>query len=336
MGDSMSTLSLADKNILVIMPTAFGYDQEIKRTLESQGAHVNIIFENIKELSLAYKFVYVYLKPWRSRFIYHYYKKKISAINRKIDYLFVIRGSTLTKDILSLIQEKAAPDCKYIMYQWDSIKNNSSVMPIIGSFDSIATFDIQDAQNLNWKYRPLFFIEHFISEKKSREIDIAYICSVHSQRFQIYKKVKSLCLSQGWSFHHHMFINWVLFLKYKFLDRNPVICEAKSADLSFRSLSLTETYSLYQKSKIALDYTHPGQTGFTMRTIETLGNECKLITNNTLIRDADFFDPNNILVYEGTDVEIPEWFVQTPYRKLDNDVYKKYSLTQWIQDIFEQ
>ena len=85
-----------------------------------------------------------------------------------------------------------------------------------------------------------------------------------------------------------------------------------------------------------MDYTHPGQTGFTMRTIEALGNGCKLITNNPLVKDADFYDPNNILVYEGTDVEIPEWFVQTPYRKPDDAIYRKYSLTQWIADIFEQ
>ena len=100
-----------------------------------------------------------------------------------------------------------------------------------------------------------------------------------------------------------------------------------------KSLSLEETYKIYSRSRIIVDYTHPNQTGFTMRTIEALGNRCKLVTNNQLIKSADFYNPHNVYVYEGTNVEIPLKFINSEYEDVNKKIYNYYSLNGWINTL---
>lgn len=82
-----------------------------------------------------------------------------------------------------------------------------------------------------------------------------------------------------------------------------------------------------------VDYTHPNQTGFTMRTCEAIGNRCKLITNNKRIMDADFYNPNNIYVYDLDNLYIPYSFINNEYEELPEEIFERYSLENWLKDI---
>lgn len=334
--DQLNSGTLAGKHVLLIMPKFFGYDKEVKMNLINQGASVSLIYENMGEVNIAYKFIFAFLKLLRQKVINRYYRKRISEAEHKFDYVLVIRGSTMTDEVLSMIKDRAAENCRFIMYQWDSVENNRAVLPYVHHFDMVGTFDIKDAEKYNWRYLPLFFVDRLTVQNMNRSIDLSFVCTMHSQRFQIYKKLKELTEKKKWVFYHHVYMQRLFYMKYKYLDKNPIVSGTKRKDLSFRSMSLRETYMLYQRSKIVVDYTHPGQTGFTMRTIEAMGNGCKLITNNPLIKQADFYNPNNILVYEGTDVEIPDWFVQSPYEEPEEKIYRKYALTEWLKDILTQ
>ena len=64
--------------------------------------------------------------------------------------------------------------------------------------------------------------------------------------------------------------------------------------MSFKSLSSNEIVSYYDRSNIVLDISHPGQSGLTMRTFETIGAGKKLITTNADIKNYPFYNPENI------------------------------------------
>ena len=86
-------------------------------------------------------------------------------------------------------------------------------------------------------------------------------------------------------------------------------------------------------SNIVVDYTHLSQTGFTMRTCEAIGHRCKLVTNNKLVKEADFYNENNVYIYDVDNFQIPESFINSPYQELSKEIYERYSISNWIKEI---
>ena len=72
-----------------------------------------------------------------------------------------------------------------------------------------------------------------------------------------------------------------------------------------------------------------------MRTIECLGNNCKLVTNNNNLRNENIFNDSNYYIYQGTNVEIPDYLLSKPYTELDNKIYDYYSLDGWLETLLE-
>lgn len=73
---------------------------------------------------------------------------------------------------------------------------------------------------------------------------------------------------------------------------------------------MSEVNDIMSKSNIIVDYTHPQQTGFTMRTCEAIGHRCKLVTNNKNILKADFYIKDDIYVYDEDEFDIPIEFIK--------------------------
>jgi hypothetical protein len=71
-----------------------------------------------------------------------------------------------------------------------------------------------------------------------------------------------------------------------------------------------------------------------MRTIETLGAKKKLITTNADVINYDFFRPENVLVVDRYNPVISKEFIDEPWKEIPEDIYKKYSISSWLNTIF--
>lgn len=329
-------IDLVDKRVLLIVPKYYGYELEIKKVLINKGAKVTLIYENIVGYNLYYRMLYIYFKEKYKTVIYDYYKRGLKQLHgEKIDIVFAIRASSVNCDIISLIKDYCNSDCKFIMYQWDSVANNPEALEVANEFDKVSTFDAFDSEKLNWQYRPLFYINDYVKNVEKKTVDICYLCSWHSKRAQVLRRLKKITSEKNLNFFYNMRAPLILFIKHKYINKNPEYELVNFDEVSFKSISLKESYKWYQRSSIVVDYTHPGQTGLTMRTIECLGNQCKLITNNKLIKDADFYNSHNIYVYDDENITIPEGFINTPYEPIDDSKYYYYSIEGWIESILE-
>ena len=313
------------KSALVIMPRYFGYEEKINEYLKDKNIDADVIFENVDNFNLYYRFIYVYASNLKEKVMERYYEKRINA-QKKYDYVLVIRGESVSKKILRLLRERN-PDAQFILYQWDSIKNNPNVETIAKYFDSCFTFDPVDAQRQGWTYRPLFF-SFGAKRKEKRKYDLTYICSLHSQRVQIYNKLKEVAIDNSLKSFLYLYAPKIVFLKNRYFSHKEDFQGINS--VKYKPLSLEETNSIYSQSNIIVDYAHPGQVGLTMRTIESIGNRCKLVTNNKFIKECDIYNSNNVYIYEGTNLAIPEDFLKKPYQELAEEQYYYYSLDGWI------
>jgi hypothetical protein len=71
-----------------------------------------------------------------------------------------------------------------------------------------------------------------------------------------------------------------------------------------------------------------------MRTLEVLGARRKLITTNATIKDYDFYNENNIFILDRENPVISAEFIKTKYQEVDRDLYLKYSLEYWLNEVF--
>ena len=84
-----------------------------------------------------------------------------------------------------------------------------------------------------------------------------------------------------------------------------------------------------------MDVENAGQHGLTMRSIEMVGLQKKLITTNRDIVNYDFYHPDNILILDRENPVADRNFFEKPYKVLEEEIYRKYSLSSWLTEILQ-
>lgn len=326
-------MDLSDKKIVLICPKFYGYEELIVEELRRRGAIVYLIYENLEWVKVSYRLVYVYLPQYKTKLVKNYYKKELQGILHDLDFFVAIRGSSLRADIMKWIISSVPSYCKFIMYQWDGVRNNEVALEISPYFDRVLTFDKTDALKRNWIYRPLFFVPQYVNHNIEKDIDVLFICALHSKRAHVLNQLKKVAEDTGYNLKAVVNMNKVLYYKYKYINKKDEVIEADNKDLTFKPLSIQESYNLYSRSKAVVDYTNTNQTGYTMRTIESFGNSCKLVTNNALIVESDFYIPDNIHIYDEERLDIPNDFIEMPLKKVQAAIFERYTLKRWVDDI---
>ena len=111
---------------------------------------------------------------------------------------------------------------------------------------------------------------------------------------------------------------------------------AKLSEFKLEKIAAKEMMAVFEKSKCILDSPQGGQTGLTIRTLECLGAKKKMITSNADIKYYDFFDETNVMVFEtGKSLDFESAFFKKPYKDISEDLYKKYSLRNWLKTMLE-
>ena len=58
------------------------------------------------------------------------------------------------------------------------------------------------------------------------------------------------------------------------------------------------------------------------------------ITNKDIV-NYDFYHEDNILVVDRNNFVLDESFIDRPYHMLDENIYKKYALSNWIMEVLK-
>jgi hypothetical protein len=333
----MSIINLRNRNkILFISVSTFNYERAIKTELENKGFEVDLYDERPSN-SIFTKGLIRLKKSWYGYYLKNYYKRIISEIsNKEYDFLFILKGESVP---LFFIEEFKVrfPAAHLIFYTWDSFKNNANPLIFLHLFDKCFTFDHGDAIKYKLIFRPLFYLNQYSALKnikaKRYEFDLLFIGTAHTDRYAISSKVVEICKNYEFSSYAYYYIQGKLvFLfkrlfdkSFKYFDKDKV---------SFRSLSLNQTLSLFSKSNVILDIHHSNQNGLTMRTYEALGAGKKIITTNQEIKRYKFYNISNILVIDRNDVKIDKSFFNSSYMPIEKEIYAAMSLNGWINSIF--
>lgn len=314
------------KNILFLCTDYFDLYKIFQKGIEQySGCEVTtVLYKKFKYKNSKQKihnfFSKVFLKKNLKPFLES--QANIESISKEdyYDYVFVICPEYLHPQHLAFLKTISK---KMIVYYWDGFDHFPKYKESLPYFDAHYSFDPIDVKKYDLKFiTNFYFSEDRCSETKT---DLFFLSSYDS-RFPLIEKIAFLLESQNKKI-----------LIYQHTKDEDVIEKHKKSSIKFikNHIPFEKTTELLKETKIVLDIHKEIQHGLSFRVFEAMGLGKKLITTNADIINYDFYNPNNIFVWEKDTNQIPDYFLNTPYQELPEMIYKKYSLENWVKTIFE-
>lgn len=328
-------IDFKNKKILFISVSFFGYHVTIADKLRNMGAQVDYYDERPSN-SFIVKALIRINRNLLGGYIKRYFRKIIqNSEGNTYDYVFFIKGEVVNSEILSILKEHN-PSAKFILYLYDSIKNNRNANKIYSLFDTVFSFDYQDCLERSFHFLPLFYDDIYgtIHPKQTQILKMLFVGTIHSDRYRILQDIKKGLEKQNCILDFYMYLQGKL-MYYKYFISDSAFRNSKKDDFKYTILNKNELLSRMIDTDVIIDIQHPNQMGLTMRTLESMGASRKLITTNEDIYKYDFYKPENILIVSRSNIRIEKEFLETPYILLEEEVRKKYALSSWIVSIFD-
>lgn len=327
--------SIKGKKILFLSPTFFNYEDKIKNKMEQMGAIVDFYDERSIKNSISRAILKVIPCIFNKKTLKYYESIMSKNINKNYDYILIIKCDMITEKILKEIKRNFK-DSIMCLYLWDSMNNIKGIKNKIKYFDRVFSFDTQDVmENSVIKFRPLFYIDELKNKNIKNnlfEYDICFFGTIHSNRYDIIKKIIKISEKQKIKFYKFCYLqSKFIYYFYKLFKKE--FRGTTKEEFDFNKMSSREIFNIVNKSRIILDIQHPKQKGLTMRTIEMIGMNKKIITTNSEIKKYDFYNENNICIIDLKNIVIPSEFIKKEYIMLSEELYYKYSLESWINDV---
>jgi hypothetical protein len=321
-------------HVLLVSPLTFSYHLYISETLCSMGYAVTW-WDDRAICSTWYKLALRLFPATTVRWSERFFLDRLNQLDTTaISHVLVIKGEGLSRKVVFKIREVLS-SASMGLYLWDSVQNVKGVTNILPAFDSVATFDQQDARDFGWAYRPLFWRN--ISGDKyvpgSTHYDWCFIGTIHSDRHRVIHRLRLRGNQQNRSFVFAYFQSPLILLIRLLGDWT--LWFAPKGTLSTKPMSAAEVAQKVACSRAVLDVEHPLQRGFTMRTIETLLAGKKLVTTNRHIFNSNLYHPSRVYVIRRENPEIPVRFLEQPYVGIPEVLKRYYSCQGWASELIE-
>jgi len=305
----------------------WGFDQHIIKALQDEGikaSHINL--NNFK-----YSYPSVFHKVGNA-FGKIFLQKNIKRIRKQQyvlnqldswdhqDIILVIRPDLLDRKTHELIKSKTN---RYVAYLYDSTKRFPVKHLCNGIFDEIFSFDGKESKNYNFRKisNYIYLPKKELDVKKEYKYAVFIVISKDS-RLKILNAVSKKL--------DYLNMNYKFIVKSskKLKGVNPKI-EVTTKDIGIEAMT-----KLIDDSKIMMDISRTANTGLSFRVFESLAYQKKLITTNRAVKRYEFYNPNNILVINPRNPEISKAFLETSYEPVEDSIYNKYTVQQWVRTVF--
>lgn len=325
---------LENKKVLFLCPLFFNYHKKIMSAMETLGAEVDYFDERPSNTVLSKALLRINRNFVTLQIKRYYEEMSLKIKDKKYDYILICQAEATPKWFLKDVKSMN-PNAKLVLMLWDSIANKINTVEKLDVFDEVFSFDKKDCEQFGLTFRPLFFdveYERIAKEEPTLVYDLFFVGTVHSDRYRILKEVKQQFEKNNLNVFYFMYLP----SKLMYYQRKLFTDEFNGSQIpefSFVGMPSDQLTAKLKQSKAVVDIQHPKQSGLTMRTIEMLGANKKMITTNRDIQNYDFYHPNNICVVDREKVTIPIEFMTTPFVPVDKEIKKRYSISYFVQDL---
>lgn len=225
-----------------------------------------------------------------------------------------------TNPIESLEYIKAInPQIRLIFWYWDPVYRNLNMPNEIS--DSLCekwSFDSNDCQEYKMNYNTTFYLDSIKLPKSELLYDVLFLGQDKGRR---------LFLND----FHNQFLGMGLVPFFYIVNDNTSGWNLIKTKPTVPYVTYLE---LLSKTKAIFDYTQEGQSGLSLRPMESIFFSKKLITNDIAILEQDFYLADNIFVLGVDDSSSLAVFLNTPYKKISKGIVEKYDFSNWLERFF--
>lgn len=223
-------------------------------------------------------------------------------------------------DIAKYIRAKA-PNSRLIIYYYNIIKRVELLRKIKKIDCEIWSFDRNDCGKYNLFYNPQFYF-HKLGFLNDNLRDFDY----KSDIFFVGKDKKRLTQLKRLDVQ---FRNEGIRTKFIVVGDRKERYTSEQKDYLSNSISYAECVEYVKNTKCVLDIVQKGQKGMTLRIVEAMFFNKKLITNNDDILYMDFYNSQNIYVL-GHDTRSIKNFIFNKPAQWPKKIIRKYSFENWL------
>ena len=298
---------MSNKEILIIGPDFYGYNESVAKAFEFKGFKTSII--NFQEENIPVtgnKLVdKVLLKAKRSHYINEYGAKVNKEIiefvsKNNIKNILVIKGSYITRETLEYLKAKG---CKLIMWMMDSVYRESQSMDTLELYDYRFMFEktdikkLKDAKGIDSYFLPLCY-DNYVYDVKDieRNVDISFVGSFanYEHRVALFERI----------IEEFKDCNIEIYGKYLMPSKPERYSKyyLKGYRKYFKNRFLTpeEVSNLYSRSKICINiHNKQSKEGCNPRFFEIIGTKSFELVDNIEYINKNFNDYT--VIYKDTD-----------------------------------
>lgn len=262
------------------------------------------ILRILRRFHLHYKlpFYSIWFSSWKSQI------NKYSTI--------ILFANKMNIPILYWLRNKY-PQTRIIFWYWNPIIDSVNPIQIPDGICEKWSFDLQDCKTYHLNYNTTFYLKSFVHQYKRNvkaEFDVFFV-GEDKGRLSYLNSLEIKMNKLGITTYFH-----IVYKGYGY---------RKTFDYK-ENISYGIVLDYINKSKAILEVLQNGQSGLTLRAMESLFFERKLITNNSLIKTCDFYNPSNIFILDEDDIALLPEFISTTYIPLDLSVVEQYSIQNWL------
>lgn len=330
------------KTVILAMPPIFNIYQAIADNLRFHG------FEVVELIYEEQKFTYANFWEWLKKLYYRNllrrreYKKiqlfkpylpgfmeKLDRIEGQADYCLMIWPGVFPSFFIQTLRDKSR---LMVHYNWETLEFLEHEFYKIRYFDKFLFFDPYDIGKRPEFSDRLIPITSFwfdcYPQNEQPDGSLFFIGSHAKQRIDDIRLFYRTAKETGLPVDFHIGAE----------DPEKARQELGLPDINYfafaDAMSYRDNLYMVRKAGILVDFLNNKHYGLSLRIFEAIGYDKKLITTNPTVVHYDFYRPDNIFVWNGSNTDELKSFMQRPYSPLPPELKHKYSFENWMRFVF--
>lgn len=236
-------------------------------------------------------------------------KKKIHGAD-----IIIVHMSTLTLKLCQYIN-KQNPKAEVIAWWWNKIDDHTKPSLQKGNYEAWS-FDPNDCERYDIKFNHQYYFKSFILPSQELSWDV-YFCGSDSGRGEEIVRFYYILKNMG--------------LHVNFQVVFPKSQQIPSAIVS-DYVNYNEIRQNISRAGAILEIVREGQYGSTLRLMEAIYFQKKLITNNAAVKNELFYDEHRIFLYTERSIDELKDFLEEDFIPYENELIEKYDVSKWAKN----
>lgn len=297
--------TIKKKEILIIYNSVTYFENIIKE----KGYHLDYLYKNYKLTTRLIKKICNKLKI-NDFFLFGDWIKTINT------YKIIIVFAPVEDKVLEYIKKKN-PSIRIIYWFWNPAYRIGRPTPLHYQVSELWSFDKENTEQYNMNFNNTFYFDSIksTSDNEQNLYDIVFVGRNKHRSEKLLETKKQLDSLKLNSLFHIV------------PNRN----EDNSNNI--KELSYQDYINLVATSKAILDIMPPAQAGLTLRPMESIFLNKKIITDNIHIKKELFYSSKNIFILGEDNINQLSNFLSTPFEPINPEISGYYEFDNWISRI---